>query len=95
MITNIVIVIYWLISLKYIAKYTANHLIEYCAGKHRGCILLSTNTCSPQPARFPQISRSGLPDVNCEQNSHFDFAYSMLITYFTQQTTFELFVNKY
>ena len=48
------------------------------------CILLSTM------ARFPQISWSGLPDVNYELSGDFNFAYLILITYFTQQPTFEL-----
>ena len=46
-------------------------------------------------ARFPQISRSGLPDVNYELSGDFNFAYLILITYLTQQPTFVLSVIKY
>ena len=39
-------------------------------------------------ARFPQISRSGLPDVNYELSGDFNFEYLILIKYLTQQPTF-------
>ena len=46
-------------------------------------------------ACFPQISRSGLPDVNYELRGDFNFAYLILNTYLTQQPTFQLSVSKY